>query len=161
MKRLVLVRHGKSSWKHDLPDDERPLKKRGYKDGKLITNFYEDFFKTPVNFWSSPAARAHETAKMFKEHFNVSDRDFKVVEDLYTFDAVQLLKTIKSCDDDVEHLYIFGHNPALTNVVNRLGTRQFDNVPTTGLVVIDFDVEQWKDIKDGQTILHLFPKNLK
>ncbi|PAM96716.1 histidine phosphatase family protein, partial [Flavobacterium sp. IR1] len=28
MKRLILVRHGKSSWENDLPDDERPLKKR-------------------------------------------------------------------------------------------------------------------------------------
>lgn len=161
MKRLVLVRHGKSSWKYDLPDEERPLKKRGYRDGKLVTDFFLEFYKAPAVLWSSPAVRAHETAKIFKKKLQVPDDAFMIKDELYTFEAAQLLKTIRTCDDEVQQLIVFGHNPAMTNVANRIGTRNYDNVPTTGLVVIDFKVERWEDIKNGKTILDLFPKNIR
>ena len=38
MKTLLLMRHGKSSWKdQDIPDHERPLKKKGKKDSEKMT----------------------------------------------------------------------------------------------------------------------------
>ncbi|HET8885475.1 MAG TPA: histidine phosphatase family protein [Salinimicrobium sp.] len=161
MKRLVLVRHGKSSWKHDLPDDQRPLKKRGYSDAELVTNFYEDFYTSPALFWVSPAVRASETAKIFKKHFMLPDDYFEVKDELYTFEGSELLKVIKSCDDAVNRLFVFGHNPGLTNVANRVGDQYFENIPTTGLVVIDFETDHWDAIKNGKTVLNVFPKNLK
>jgi phosphohistidine phosphatase len=51
--------------------------------------------------------------------------------------------------------------PAMTGVVNELGDKTFDNIPTTGLTVIDFENSGWKDISNGKTILNLFPKNLR
>ncbi|MGB8374551.1 MAG: histidine phosphatase family protein, partial [Salegentibacter sp.] len=66
-----------------------------------------------------------------------------------------------SCPDEVEQLAVFGHNPAMTSMVNRLGNKPLDNLPTTGLCVIDFDVEHWSEISRGQTLLILTPKNLR
>lgn len=161
MKRLILVRHGKSSREYDLPDKKRPLKKRGYKDGKLVTKAFREFYTPPAKFWSSPAVRAHETAKMFREAFDIADEDFEIIPELYTFDPKELLEVIKSCPDKVEQLAVFGHNPAMTSLVNRLGSKPVDNLPTTGLCVIDFDVEHWNEISRGQTLLILMPKNLR
>lgn len=161
MKRLSLVRHGKSSWKHDLPDDKRPLKKRAYRDGDIVSRTYKEFYTPDAMFWSSPAVRALETAKMFKEQLEVPDENFKIKESLYTFDEDDLLKIIKSCDDGIEKLVVFGHNPAMTGLVNRLGDKGLDNLPTTGLCVIDFEVDSWKDIKKGKTLLTLIPKELR
>ena len=56
---------------------------------------------------------------------------------------------------------VFGHNPAMTGLVNLLGDKPIDNLPTTGLCVIDFDLNSWKDIETGKTLLQLFPKNLR
>ncbi|MDT0690678.1 histidine phosphatase family protein [Salegentibacter sp. F188] len=161
MKRLILVRHGKSSWKQDLPDHERPLKKRGYRDGNKVSKTFKEFYSPPVKVWSSPAVRALETAKMFKDTLEISDENFLVRQDLYTFDAKELMEIIKSCPDTVDKLMVFGHNPAMTNTVNTLGDKNLENLPTTGLCVIDFENHEWKNIKDGKTIITLIPKNLR
>lgn len=161
MKRLILVRHGKSSWEHNLPDDQRPLKKRGKKDGMLVANAFEKHFIKPVTVWSSPAIRALDTAKIFKQVLNIEDSDFNIKSSLYTFDSRDLLNHIQNCDPTIDNLMVFGHNPAMTNVVNTLGDLYVDNVPTTGLTVIDFQSDNWKNLKNGKTILSLFPKNLR
>lgn len=161
MKRLILVRHGKSSWKYDVPDDKRPLKKRGLKDGDLIASAFEKFFNPPVLIWSSPAVRALETAKIFKKKLNIPENDFVVKPALYTFNKKDLLAHIETCKNSIDKLMIFGHNPAMTSLVNELGDKYFNNVPTTGLTIIDFETNRWKDLNNGKTILNLFPKNLR
>ncbi|CAN5208705.1 phosphohistidine phosphatase SixA [soil metagenome] len=161
MKRLILVRHGKSSWEHDVADDKRPLKPRGFKDGDLIANTYDKMYVAPVIIWSSPAVRALETAKIFQEILKVSDSDFIIKPGLYTFNKKDLLAQIKTCKEVVGKLMVFGHNPAMTGLVNDLGNKNFDNIPTTGLTIIDFEANTWEDISNGKTILNLFPKNLR
>ncbi len=161
MKRLILVRHGKSSWEHNLDDEKRPLKKRGYRDGDLVGTAFKEFVESPLIIWSSPAIRALETAKIFKEKLNLGDEDFSIKPSLYTFSSRDLFSQIQQCDAEIEQLMVFGHNPAMTVLVNDLGDKSFDSVPTTGLTIIDFKTNSWKDLKDGKTILNLFPKNLR
>lgn len=161
MKRLILIRHGKSSWEYDVADDKRPLKPRGFKDGELIAETFEQFFDKPVVIFSSPAVRALETAKIFKDKLKVEDKNFIIKPGLYTFNKADLLSQISKCEDSVPKLMVFGHNPAMTGLVNDLGDKHFDNIPTTGLTVIDFDSPSWSDLGNGKTIMHLFPKNLR
>ncbi|SDR73842.1 histidine phosphatase family protein [Gramella sp. MAR_2010_147] len=161
MKRLILVRHGKSSWDNNLPDHKRPLKKRAYNDAELVLSAFQHFYQPGALFWTSYAVRAHETAKLFKERLKIKDIDFKVKEDLYTFNQNELLSEIKTCDNSRDKLIVFGHNPAMTILVNSLGDKKLDNLPTTGLCVIDFEVDSWDQIRKGKTILTLLPKNLR
>lgn len=161
MKKLILVRHGKSSWNEDLPDDERPLKKRAYKDADLVINAFSGFKDERLFIWSSYAVRALTTANIFKDKLNIPDSRFEVKHDLYTFNGSQLLKVIESCNDEIDTLMVFGHNPAMTSVVNRLGDQDFDNIPTTGLTMIELETNSWKGLKNGKTLLYLFPKNLR
>lgn len=161
MKRLVIVRHGKSSWEHSVIDEKRPLKDRAYKDAESVTAAFKGVFQKPAIIWSSPAVRAHETAKIFRERLNIDEKDFIVKPGLYTFNREDLYNVISTCGKEVDQLIIFGHNPAFTSLVNRLGDKEIANVPTTGLVVIDFETNSWNDLKDGKTILNLFPKNLR
>lgn len=161
MKQLILVRHGKSSWGNNLPDEKRPLKKRAYTDAEAVLKTFKEFEHGTLSLWSSPALRAHTTAKLFKEELQIPEDRFTVKKDLYTFDENQLLTVIKSCPEEIENLMVFGHNPAMTALVNFLGDKPIDNLPTTGLCVIDFESNSWKDLKNGKTLLQLFPKNLR
>lgn len=161
MKRLFIVRHGKSSWEHNVQDHQRPLKKRASKDAWLVISALKNSFGKPDKIWSSYATRALESAKIFKEKLEVETEDFLIRKDLYTFNAGELHDIINSCDNPVNELMIFGHNPAVTEVVNSLGDIYFENIPTTGLTVIEFDAKDWKQLGSGKTILYLFPKNLK
>ena len=160
MKKLILVRHGKSSWKHEVPDAQRPLKKRAFSDAEKVIQAFRKFYSKPAILWSSHAARALETAKVFKRELNIPEEDFFVKEDLYTFDDQKLLKIIASCEDSVDQLIVFGHNPAITEAVNTLGNEIFDNIPTTGLAVIEFDSDSWRNLGKGKTLFNLFPKQL-
>jgi phosphohistidine phosphatase len=161
MKRLILIRHGKSSREHNVPDEKRPLKERAYKDASLVLKVFKEFQDEEPFIWSSPATRAHATAKIFKEELNISDDKFELKKELYTFEKQDLLAVLQTCPDEIETLMVFGHNPAITGVVNSLGDKHFDNIPTTGLSVIDFECDKWTKLENGKTLLHLFPKNLR
>jgi phosphohistidine phosphatase len=56
---------------------------------------------------------------------------------------------------------IFGHNHAFTSISNIFGNKFIDNLPTAGVVVINFDVNDWKKINKGQTELLIYPKQFK
>ena len=58
MKTLYLIRHAKSSWKHDyLADFDRPLNKRGKRDAPVMGRRLKQH-GVPGLFLSSPARRA-------------------------------------------------------------------------------------------------------
>jgi phosphohistidine phosphatase len=64
MKTLLILRHGKSSWKFpDLPDHDRPLNSRGKRDAPLIGRKLAEEGMVPDVVISSSATRAHATAK--------------------------------------------------------------------------------------------------
>jgi phosphohistidine phosphatase len=82
-------------------------------------------------------------------------------DDLYTFDEKQLERIIKSCNNDYENMILFGHNEAITNFVNKFGDVSIDNVPTSGLVSINFDADDWETINKGKTQKVIFPRDLR
>lgn len=161
MKTLYLVRHAKASWKHDVDDHKRPLKKRGQEDGKLISSQVSKEVEAPEKIISSDAIRALSTAYFFKDAFNISENDFQLSHQLYDFRGTGVMKVIKSLNDEWERVMIVGHNHAFTSIANMLGNKYIENIPTCGFVKIEFDENHWKDISTGKTVLNLFPRDLK
>ncbi len=161
MKKLILVRHGKSSWEHNLPDDKRPLKKRGILDANLVSKEFKSQKIEPDVVMSSPANRAYSTCKIFSENFVFNLKKVKIINDLYDFQGDQVVKILKETSNSLENIMIFGHNHAFTSICNIFGSVFIENLPTSGLVVIDFDVDSWQDINKGKTVLKLFPRDLK
>lgn len=161
MKRLVFVRHGKSSWNSPVADKSRPLKERAYTDAEHVISAFQAHLDYSVEVFSSPALRAKTTAELFKDKLGIDAQHFHICPELYSFDADEVLMFIKSIDDKLDHVMLFGHNPAYTELVNSLGSLPIDNLPTTGLVSIVFEIDSWKHIRKGNTHLYLFPKHLR
>ncbi|WP_347926295.1 histidine phosphatase family protein [Pontimicrobium sp. SW4] len=161
MKEIIFIRHAKSSWNYDVSDRERPLKKRGINDSHLVSNSFKQYGFIPDAIFTSPARRARKTCKIFTENLNISVDDIKVQEDIYDFGGNMLISFIKSLDKELNRVMIFGHNHAFTSVVNVYGSKYIDNVPTSGLVKIVFDIDDWNAIKKGVTTLTIFPRDLK
>ena len=66
MKTLLLMRHGKSSWKNpELPDHDRPLAKTGLRDAHRMGELIERRELIPQQILASSAVRAAETARIF------------------------------------------------------------------------------------------------
>ncbi|MFT5103499.1 MAG: phosphohistidine phosphatase [Candidatus Latescibacterota bacterium] len=161
MKTLYLVRHAKSSWKHDVIDHERPLKGRGHNDAKLLAEKSATIFKAPQLILSSDANRALTTAHYFKEAFGVSEKKFRSNHSLYDFDGRQVMQIVNLLDNGLNRVMIVGHNHAFTSIANMLGNKYIENVPTSGFVAIEFDTDSWASLSGGKTLKTLFPKDLK
>lgn len=161
MKKLILVRHAKSSWDTISDDHTRPISQRGMNDAHLVSNELIAILPDKFIIWSSSAKRAQETATIFCQNLDISLDCVQYKEELYTFECSKLAKQIKSCNNIHDTLIIFGHNEAITKFVTKFGDKPFKNVPTSGVVVIQFDVDSWKDIVQGRTEVNIFPRDLK
>jgi len=161
MKKLILVRHGKSSWDYEVSDKDRPLKERGINDAYLVAKTYALHYKGGCQMISSPANRALHTAIIFGRVLNYPVDSLRIQSSCYDFSGEQVLEVIRSQDQKINTLFVFGHNYALTSLVNALGDQYIDNVPTAGLVEIHFETENWQTIDQGRTVHQLFPKYLK
>ncbi|WP_411896205.1 SixA phosphatase family protein [Winogradskyella sp. A2] len=161
MKTLILVRHGKSSWNYDVGDRQRPLKTRGLNDTRLVARYFLRYQEMPDKIFSSPAKRAHETCKIFLKTSEKSENKVTIIDDLYDFNGRSVIGFIKNLDDDIDSVMIFGHNHAFTSISNIFGDRFIDNLPTSGLVKINFDINNWKSLEKGKTELIIVPKELR
>lgn len=161
MKNLILVRHAKSSWEVPLHDKDRPLTNQGMKDAHLVSSYISDFIPKTYMIWSSSAERASETAMIFAQNISYPIESIDYKDELYTFDENKLEKVVKSCNNGIENVILFGHNEAITNFVNKFGDAFITNVPTAGFVSLQFDTDDWDKIKKGKTQKIIFPKDLK
>lgn len=161
MKILVLIRHAKSSWEHNLTDLNRPLSTKGFTDAEMLSHYFKNYNYHPNHVFSSSANRALTTCSIFMKNLNLPESMLSVDHQLYDFGGQQVSQFIKSLDDNYQNVMIFGHNHAFTSISNIFGDKFIDNVPTCGLVMIEFDTDSWKTIDKGHTKLTLFPKELR
>ncbi len=161
MKKLILVRHGKSSWEYSVGDKDRPLKERGINDGKLVSSAFATIGREIDAVFSSPANRALHTCMIFIRELGFPLHKLQISNLLYDFSGEYVLEFVKEMDDDLESVMVFGHNHAFTHLANSLGNMYIENVPTTGLVEIDFQTGSWSEISKGTTIQTIFPKQLR
>ncbi len=161
MKTIYLVRHAKSSWEYNLEDHQRPLSDRGLQDAPLMGAHIREKIELPQLVMSSDAVRAKTTALLYLKELGIPEEQLVLDHRLYDFGGSKLDKVIKSCDDSIDRLMIFGHNNALTFWVNRYGDQEIDNVSTAAFTAIQFKSKSWSDINYGKTILYVKPKQLK
>ena len=162
MKTLIIISHSKSSWKNaNLKDNERPLNKRGNNDARLISDFLSTIISNVDILHCSSSERTRETADYFIDKINFSNHIYD--DDLYHISSENLLKIIRNYNNDIDSLMIIAHNPGLTNFVNLMTDLELWNLPTTGLVAINFNVDSWEmiDTNNGTVFCKKFPKELK
>ncbi len=161
MKRLVFIRHGKSSWKGNLDDLERPLKPRGVNDLLLISKELKQHNIEFDAIFASPAKRTLQTSVIILKELEISFDILHKKEELYDFSGESVVDFVKSLGVNYDNILIFGHNNALTNIANSFGDKFIDNIPTSGMVVLEFDIANWSAITSGKTIDIIFPRDLK
>jgi phosphohistidine phosphatase len=96
---------------------------------------------------SSPATRAMATAEAIAREIGTPEEKIRADERLYGSDALELLEVVRELDDHLDHVMVVGHNPGLTDLANELGC-DIDNIPTCGVVELQFDTDSWAHIGD-------------
>ena len=109
---------------------------------------------------SSTAKRALITATAFAEEFNFKKGEIFSTDELYHADENDILGIVKNTDDSYETILLFGHNPDLTYFANSICNFNIDNIPTCGIVCVDFNVNSWNEVDfgKGKFISYEYPK---
>ena len=103
---------------------------------------------------------------------SVPEPQVELLPELYGADASQLLQSVRAASaTDSQRLMIVGHNPgmhelalALAGSGDAAGRQALaHNLPTSGLAIFDFAVDDWDDVafRRGRLVLFVSPKWLK
>lgn len=163
-KTLYLLRHAKSSWSDDSGSDfDRGLNNRGERDAPRMGRALAVILKPQV-IVASPARRAQLTLGRLQDGWpELAQMTHQSDDELYTFSLTDLVEWIGRRGDAGSSLFMIGHNPGLTSLVNYVcGKSVLLNLPTAGFAHLTLDIDTWGDIAQGCGMLErtLFPKEL-
>lgn len=150
MKYLYLIRHAKSSWSDPgLADHDRPLNKRGKSDIPVMGKRFVSYSPHPEMIISSSAKRARKTARGIGKELGFDKDDIILFEALYTFSSERLITVIRTVHQSINVLAVVGHNYGLTDCAESLSGNELGNIPTCGVTLIEFPINDWKHISSG------------
>lgn len=150
MKKLIIVRHAKSSWEDDVSDFKRPLQPKGiHRAEKHAQLLLENVHILPQLWVSSYATRALSTAVIFAKHFGRLN-DLRIQQDLYTFSANSLKRSISEFPQDIDSVILFGHNNACLDLINQMVEEDIEHFKTASAIAILFKQNNWHDIANGK-----------
>ncbi len=162
MKRLLLIRHAKSDWaNHELKDFDRPLNKRGNKNAPEMASRLLNQKLVPELLVTSPALRAFSTAEYFADVLGLEKAAIVREKDIYEASSSTLMSIINSFDDQYNFVALIGHNPGLTNLAINLCNCDVYNIPTCGMMLIQFPFDHWNMISywTGDQKMYDYPKS--
>ncbi len=152
MKRLILVRHAKSDWPVDTEDFDRPLADKGLQDALKMSKFLKNNGILIDYFVSSPATRALNTCKIFREVYR---QTFTTNDKLYNPVEKNFNSVIYDLDDSINTVALFSHNNGISNFANSI-TDNILHFPTCGVAGFDIDCDSWLDFDGANKKLVFF-----
>jgi phosphohistidine phosphatase len=154
MKTLIIIRHAKSDWDNPhLRDFDRPLNGRGMRDAPFMGEQLALKHIKPDYILCSPALRTKTTASIIAEKIGIELSAVITDDKLYLADADTLVDVLRVQSPSIQTLALVGHNPGITDLVNRLGKVDIDNVPTCGILIFNFNSKSWESL--GQNSMEL------
>ena len=177
MRRLMLLRHAKTE--HDAPsghDQDRRLDERGRLDAAAIGTWIGRHPPLPDAVLVSTAVRARQTWEIardaMKNAVRIHHPRVELLDELYGAEPAQLLRIIRLAEvTDPARLMLIGHNPGMHELALMLAgsgdaaakKSLEDNLPTAGLAILDFAINDWSEVafRRGKLVRFTSPKLLK
>ncbi len=146
MKRtLILIRHTKSNWgDFSEPDFDRPIKKDRIDDAKNMAVKLKELGVEPDLIICSPAKRTRQTVEYFCDKLKYDYDKIQFDKRIYESTAEDVLGVVRETDPGIKTLVVVGHNPSLTHLANMFAENSIDEVPTTGVVWLEFAIKSWE-----------------
>lgn len=160
---LYLLRHAKSDW--SVPgqkDIDRMLNSRGNNDAPRMGRKLHDLNVEPDLMIASPARRTRDTAGYIAEQLQYDLDNICYDEEIYEASVRTLLGLVNKLDDKNKSVMLVGHNPGFSYLAEYLTKEEIGNIPTCGVVNIEFSGSSWLEVSGGTGILKwfIYPKKL-
>lgn len=150
MRRLIVIRHAKSSWADPGERDlDRPLNKRGRRAAALIGGWLKDKGYRPDQALVSSARRTQETWAAIVAETGAAETRY--LPELYHAAPETILDIVRRAPE-VPVLLLLGHQPGIGAFVTRLVAEPpsdpaFDKFPTGATAVLELPVDSWADVE--------------
>jgi phosphohistidine phosphatase len=119
-RRLFVLRHAKSSWKHSgLSDHDRPLSGRGYDALRRLRRALEERAPDIEVVLCSSAVRTVATLEGIRAALP-EQAEITIDDELYGAGGDTWLDRCRPVGDDVAGVLVIGHNPGLEALVHHL-----------------------------------------
>lgn len=153
--KLILVRHGKSSWATNHSDHDRPLAHRGEKAAEKIGLWLSSNGHIPEIIFCSTAKRTRQTWEIIKKVVGTANKE-QLVPELYGASSATMLRQLQRAE--TSPVLMVGHNPGIggfANIVlqNPPQSSNFFRFPTCATMVCEFPSSKWQDIMPSEAIL--------
>ncbi len=150
MKKLLFLRHAKSSWEWALDDRHRPLQPKGIRAITAVAQHWIKEFQTFEMILSSPANRALHTATILAHEIGFPLAQFSLKEALYNFNSQDIIRFVRQLDNGISSVVLVGHNPAFSNAASHFSIDPIPELKTADWISLTFVQNQWELIADGQ-----------
>jgi phosphohistidine phosphatase len=171
MLRLLLLRHAKSDWSQPgQKDQDRLLARRGRRTAPEIGAYMARHRLIPDRVLCSTAQRTRQTLELVAEKFSAPP-PVTFEDGLYNATPDGILQAIRATPREIRTLLVIGHNPGLQAAATALiasgdveaRERLKEKLPTAGLAVIDFPVDDWGKLhrKSGRLERFVTPRMLE
>ncbi len=150
MKKLLILRHAKTQPDAPAGDHARELTERGHRNAAAMGDYIKTLAGTPDAIITSDATRARQTAEIVATTVGFAG-PLTVQPRIYDADVDTLLALVRSILDEVDTAIIIGHNPGFEELAEALAGNHDQGVrlPTSGLALLEFDVERWDAARAG------------
>lgn len=169
MRRLILLRHAKTERESPSGQDrDRRLDARGRADVPAIGHYLAEHKLVPDLVLVSPAARTRETFELLAATLKPAPA-VEIVDGLYGADVSELLQIVRAAagradDRNPKSIMVVAHNPGLHELALALTGKATavdrealeENLPTSGLAVFKFAIDDWNDVSVRRGTLDRF-----
>jgi len=164
MKKLVLMRHAKSDWSQNEPDNRRPLNSRGRAAAPRMAEWLQASSLWPDVLLCSTATRTMETWQLMSQLVRNGSTRVEFLDELYLAHELVIYQTL--CDhwarlDPCETLMVLGHNPGMENLVSMIAGVPLE-MPTASVAAFCFPELPRRNIvpREISWFKHQTPKTL-
>ena len=149
MKKLLFLRHAKSSWEYNVDDYDRPLSVKGINDINRVSMKNIIFFKKFEIILTSPANRAFHTSTILTRNVFNKYEKLKVAEELYSFNYQNIIDYVYNLDNGLSKIILVGHNPAFSLAADYFSQKRPPNLKTSDWIMLEFQQNEWLNINQG------------
>lgn len=163
-KRLILIRHAKSSWDAPLDDHSRTLNDRGRRNAVAIGGWLAAKGYVPDHIYTSDAARTLETTDRLATGLG-TEPEVTAISQMYHGSPAALMKVLQGAQGDT--IALIAHNPGIAFFAEQIVAQEpdhprFADYPTCATLVCDFPIEEWAKTvaRSAHVVDFVVPKDL-
>jgi phosphohistidine phosphatase len=167
-RRVILVRHAKSSYPHGVPDYGRPLAGKGRRNAQAAGRWFVAEGPRVGLVLCSDATRARHTWEIVRSELVLArvDAPVRLTPELYGASPSEVAELVRALPEDVVSVVVVGHEPTMSGATLLLAgdesdpealLRVKDKFPTSAIAVLRF-TGSWADVGPGSGVLETFVK---